>query len=266
MFYIVNTHQLGRTCHFSKKSMKLQLKTEEPYAGKPHVRICEGLRLRGLSLLDCLCIDDYLELRRCLMKTVLLHGLGQTAQDWKEVVQQLSISDVDCPKLFSSAEDEISYSQILGDLEQRYSEVKEPLRICGLSLGALLAIDFAIRHEEKVASLILIGAQYKVPSLLIDFQNLIFRCMPNKAFESMGLSKSSTIKLAHSMRSLDFTSQLNNIRCPVTILCGKKDTANLKASKRLKELLPKATLHIVPNAGHELNKYAPNTIAEILNN
>ena len=145
-------------------------------------------------------------------------------------------------------------------------EVKEPLRICGLSLGALLAIDFAIRHEEKVASLILIGAQYKVPSLLIDFQNLIFRCMPNKAFESMGLSKSSTIKLAHSMRSLDFTSQLNNIRCPVTILCGKKDTANLKASKRLKELLPKATLHIVPNAGHELNKYAPNTIAEILNN
>ena len=39
-----------------------------------------------------------------------------------------------------------------------------------------------------------------------------------------------------------------------------------KASKRLKELLPQATLHIVPNAGHELNKYAPNTIAEILNN
>ena len=27
------------------------------------------------------------------MKTVLLHGLGQTAQDWKEVVQQLSISE-----------------------------------------------------------------------------------------------------------------------------------------------------------------------------
>lgn len=199
------------------------------------------------------------------MKTVFLHGLGQTAQDWKEVAQQLSISDVDCPELFSSTEDEISYSQILGDLEQRYSEVKEPLRICGLSLGALLAIDFAIRHEEKVDSLVLIGAQYKVPSLLIDFQNLIFRCMPNKAFESMGLSKSSTIKLAHSMRSLDFTAQLNNICCPVTILCGKKDTANLKASKRLKELLPQATLHIVPNAGHELNKYAPNTIAEILN-
>ena len=131
------------------------------------------------------------------MKTVFLHGLGQTAQDWKEVVQQLSISDVDCPKLFSSTEDEISYSQILGDLEQRYSEVKEPLRICGLSLGALLAIDFAIRHEEKVDSLVLIGAQYKVPSLLIDFQNLIFRC----CLLYTSREKKARVKELHTVKS-----------------------------------------------------------------
>ena len=194
-----------------------------------------------------------------------LHGLGQTAQDWKEVVCQLSSSKVECPELFSSMENEISYPQILGDLERRYSNAKEPLRICGLSLGALLAIDFAIRHGDKVASLVLIGTQYKVPSLLIDFQNLIFRCMPNKAFESMGLSKSNTIKLAHSMRALDFTAQLSGILCPVNILCGEKDSANLKASKKLNEILPKATLQIVPGAGHEINKDAPEAIAAILN-
>ena len=199
------------------------------------------------------------------MKTILLHGLGQTEQDWKEVVCQLSSSNVDCPELFSSMENEISYPQILGDLERRYSNAKEPLRICGLSLGALLAIDFAIRHGDKVASLVLIGTQYKVPSLLIDFQNLIFRCMPNKAFESMGLSKSNTIKLAHSMRALDFTAQLSGILCPVHILCGEKDSANLKASKKLNEILPKATLQIVPGAGHEINKDAPEAIAAILN-
>ena len=199
------------------------------------------------------------------MKTILLHGLGQTAQDWKKVVCQLSSSNVECPELFSSMENEISYPQILGDLERRYSNVKEPLRICGLSLGALLAIDFAIRHGDKVASLVLIGTQYKVPSLLIDFQNLIFRCMPNKAFESMGLSKSNTIKLARSMRALDFTAQLSGIHCPVNILCGEKDSANLKSSKKLNEILPKATLQIVPGAGHEINKDAPEAIAAILN-
>lgn len=53
------------------------------------------------------------------MKTVLLHGLGQTAQDWKEVVRQLSTSSVECPELFSSTGNEISYSRILVELEQQ---------------------------------------------------------------------------------------------------------------------------------------------------
>lgn len=199
------------------------------------------------------------------MKTVLIHGLGQTAQDWKEVVHQLSTSHVECPELFSSTGNEISYSRILAVLERQYANTIEPLCICGLSLGALLALDFTIRHEDKVASLVLIGAQYKVPTLLIDFQNILFRCMPQKSFDNMGLSKNDTIKLSHSMRSLDFTSQLNGVTCPVTIVCGEKDSANLKASKKLNELLPQATLQIVPGAGHEINKDAPETIAAILN-
>ena len=92
------------------------------------------------------------------MKTVLLHGLGQTAQDWKEVVRQLSTSSVECPELFSSTGNEISYSRILAELEQQYSNTTDPLYICGLSLGALLALDFTIRHGDKVASLVLVGA------------------------------------------------------------------------------------------------------------
>ena len=199
------------------------------------------------------------------MKTVLLHGLGQTAQDWKEVVRQLSTSEVDCPELFSATGDEISYARILSDLERRYANTAEPLCICGLSLGALLALDLAIRHGENVASLVLIAAQYKVPTFLIDFQNLLFRCMPGKSFDGMGLSKSDVIGLSHSMRSLDFTSQLSRVTCPVTVLCGEKDSVNLKASKKLSELLPRATLQIVPGAGHEMNKDAPEIIAAVLN-
>ena len=56
------------------------------------------------------------------MKTVLLHGLGQTAQDWKEVVCQLSTSHVECPELFASTGNEISYTRILAELERQYSK------------------------------------------------------------------------------------------------------------------------------------------------
>ncbi len=130
-------------------------------------------------------------------------------------------------------------------------------------MGAVLALDYAIRHKEKAAALVLMGVQYKVPALLIDFQNLIFRCMPKKSFNSMGITKHEVIRLSHSMRSLDFTSRLNEIKCPVTIICGEKDNANLKASRQLKERLPTAELHIIPGAGHEINKCAPEAISAI---
>ena len=199
------------------------------------------------------------------MKTILLHGLGQTGRDWTDVVREMSSSDVDCPELFSLTDNPISYATILTNLERRYADGKEPFRLCGLSLGAILALDFAIRHGEKVDSLVLIGVQYKIPRLIMDLQNLLFRCMPSKAFNDMGISKNNVIQLTCSMRSLDFTSQLDKIACPVTILCGEKDKANLKASKELKELIPQSTLHIIPNAGHEMNKCAPDAIAAILN-
>lgn len=198
------------------------------------------------------------------MKTVFLHGLGQTAQDWDEVINQVSLPDVDCPELYSISKGNITYSDILAGLEERYMNVTEPFCICGLSLGAILALDYAIRHGDRISSLILIGVQYKVPTRMIDFQNLIFRCMPKKAFEDMGISKDDTIRLAHSMRSLDFSSRLNEVMCPVTLLCGEKDSANLKAAKQLNELLPQAELYIIPGAGHEINKCAPEAIADVL--
>ena len=197
------------------------------------------------------------------MKTIFLHGLGQTAQNWEEVIRQTALSEVDCPELFSLSEGEITYFGIRNGLEKRYADITEPFCICGLSLGALLALDYAIRHNEQVAALVLIGVQYKVPSLLIDFQNLIFRCMPNKTFDDMGMSKNDVIRLAHSMRSLDFRSGLKDIKCPVTILCGEKDRANLKASRQLAELLLQSKLRIVPGAAHELNKCAPEAIADV---
>lgn len=198
------------------------------------------------------------------MKTVLLHGLGQTEQDWDAVIRQAALKEFDSPELFALPKGNLTYSAILAGLEKRYENEKEPFCICGLSLGAMLALDYTIRHKNKVSSLVLIGAQYKSPTLLIDFQNLIFRCMPRKAFEGMGITRYEMIRLSHSMRLLDFTSGLQDIRCPTAIVCGEKDHANLKAARRLKQHLPQAKLHIIPGAGHEINKTAPEAISAVL--
>ncbi len=198
------------------------------------------------------------------MKVVLLHGLGQTARDWQAVIELTLLPDVDCPELFSLTKRDITYPNILAGFEKSYEDTTGPFVLCGLSFGAILALDYTIRHPDKVAALVLIGAQYKVPTLLIDFQNLMFRLMPSKSFGSMGLSKRDTIRLSHSMRSLDFSQKMGEVVCPVSIVCGEKDNANLKASRQLKALLLQSELHIIPGAGHEVNKSAPQAVSVII--
>ncbi|MCD7724159.1 MAG: alpha/beta hydrolase [Clostridiales bacterium] len=200
------------------------------------------------------------------MKTVFLHGLGQNVEDWKATIEQAaSVTDADCPDLFAAQMSEkITYAQVLERLERQFADSEEPFRICGVSLGAVLALDYTIRHGNHVAALVLAACQYQMPTALLKFQNLLFRCMPGRAFESTGLSKNAMIHLANSMSTLDFRHQIDSVTCPVMIVCGEKDTANLKASRELEALLPHARLHTVPGSGHEVNKDAPQSLARLL--
>lgn len=199
------------------------------------------------------------------MKLILLHGLGQTPAAWDALRMDLQASQVEAPSVFSGADGVLTYQKIYDRLEKRYGDEEAPLCLCGLSLGAVLALDFALRHREQVASLILCAPQYRVPKWLIEVQNLMFRCMPSRAFEDMGIAKADMIGLTRSMKTLDFTDRLKNLTCPVTILCGEKDTVNQKAAKELAALLPRSRLEFVPNAGHEINRDNPKALAAILN-
>ena len=196
------------------------------------------------------------------MKIVFLHGLGQRAADWEQVASPFP--NMDCPDLFEIAGEKLNYSAVLSSLEERYEYEKEPLCLCGLSLGGMLALDYALRHGDRVAAMVLLGARDRTPRLLMDIQDLLFRCMPDKAFASTGMKKEQVRDLTRSMKDLDFTDRLSAIHCPVTVACGEKDHPNLAAARRLAKRLPNAQLYIVPRAGHELNADAPDTVAEIV--
>ena len=67
------------------------------------------------------------------MKTVFLHGLGQTPASWSAVAQ-LTGSGYNCPELFASGRSD--YRELIGALEVRLAAEEAPLRLCGLSLEA----------------------------------------------------------------------------------------------------------------------------------
>ena len=120
---------------------------------------------------------------------------------------------------------------------------------------------FRSRRPGKVAGLVLIAPQYKMPRGLLRLQNIIFRLMPERAFAGAGMGKRDTIRLTTSMMELDFRQQLGRVACPVLVLTGEKDAANRKAAGELAKLLPDAIAREIPGAGHEVNIDAPGELA-----
>ena len=127
-----------------------------------------------------------------------------------------------------------------------------------------MALNYAVDYPEKVGSLVLIAAQYKMPKRLLKFQNFLFKIMPKNAFSDMGLSKADAAGLCKTMAYLDFGGSLGKIKCPTLIVCGEKDRANIKASRELAVKIKSSRLVTVENAGHEIYSDAPEKLAEIL--
>ena len=140
----------------------------------------------------------------------------------------------------------------------------EPLNLCGLSLGAVLALNYAIDFPQRVKSLILIAPQYDMPKLLLKVQNVLFKFMPESQFKDIGLTKKDFITLTNSMADMDFTSGLENVSCPVLVLCGEKDNVNKKAARKIAENVSRAKFSTIENSGHEVNINNPKGLAKAM--
>lgn len=200
------------------------------------------------------------------MKRIYLHGLGQTAQSWNEVIRASSSDGshqtLDLIDMIDSAES--TYKQLYTKLAAYLSKEKEPFELCGLSLGAVLALNYAIKHPKKVSSLVLITPQYRMPKTLLKIQNMVFRLMPESKFKETGLSKQSMIALCDSMKDLDFSGSLAKVNSPTLIICGQKDSANMKQARKMADSMPSAVFKSIDDAGHEINAEAPALLAMVL--
>lgn len=122
----------------------------------------------------------------------------------------------------------VNYVSLYQAFSNYCNQIEGSIDLCGLSLGGVMALNFAIDHPEKVNSLALIAVQYKMPKKLLQFQNLLFRFMPKSMFEEMGFGKEDFLQLCKSMMELDFSESVKKIACPTMVICGEKDNANKK--------------------------------------
>ena len=141
------------------------------------------------------------------MKNILIHGLGQNSKDWDTIKDELETKGIFsiAPDLFDLTKGrELDYPTVYQAFSELCESYKDKLNLCGLSLGGLLALNYAIQYPKKINSLVLIGTPFEIPKGLLKFQNFVFKLIPKSAFQSMGVSKKDFIRLSKSMAELNF--------------------------------------------------------------
>ena len=198
---------------------------------------------------------------------IFVHGSGHKATSWEKTISYMTNNeDIVCPNLSSILEGkEASYENLYSSFVKYCNEFDGQIHLCGLSLGGILALNFALDFPQKVKTLVLIGTPYKVPKVAFSFQNIIFRFLPKSICETMAFDKKNTFALGDTMKNLDFSDRVKNIKCPTLILCGKKDSANMKSADYLSQSIRSAELKIIENTGHVVNEENPKALADILN-
>lgn len=201
------------------------------------------------------------------MKNIFIHGLGQSSKAWDTVKNELETKGISSivPDLFELAKGkELDYTTVYQTFNKLCESYQDKLNLCGLSLGGLVALNYAIQYPKKINSLVLIGTPFEIPKGLLKFQNFVFKLIPKSAFQSMGVSKKDFIRLSKSMAELNFMKSAAMLDCPALILCGANDKANMESAKRFHEAMKNSKLVIVEDSGHEVNKDNPNELVSVL--
>ena len=99
------------------------------------------------------------------MGKVFVHGLGQTPESWNAVLSSMDETEKGvCPNLVKSAKNQkVNYKNLYNAFLELCDKFDEPIDWCGLSLGGVLALNYAIERPDKVKSLVLIATPYMIP-------------------------------------------------------------------------------------------------------
>lgn len=202
---------------------------------------------------------------------MFLHGLGESADAWDAQRAALpSGFDSLAVDVFGSGDeaDGVTSFSLAGAadavLEQIERHGADRVHLCGLSLGAMIALQVAVDHPERVRSLTLAAGQVKPPRALMAVQGAVFRLLPAKVLEKQGARKDVMLSVMRAVSRADFSGQLDSVSSPTLVLCGEKDRPNMPAARTLAAGIRGAELRIIPGAGHQSNMQAPEAFATLL--
>lgn len=196
------------------------------------------------------------------MKLIFLHGLGQSAESWKEVQELLVDYPSEALELFPSEVN--SYQNAKERVYQYLAQETEPFVLVGLSLGAALALELSSYDLPNLRALVLSGCPLKLSgNILFYLQLMIFKLLPKSFFEKRGANKALMVGVSEELKTLDLTDIAEICPYPTLLICGSKDKPNLSSMRSLHKLISESQFQIIPDGPHVLNKEKPKEFAAI---
>ena len=196
------------------------------------------------------------------MKLIFLHGLGQSAESWKEVQDLLTDYPSEAIELFPTGVG--TYQEAKERIYQRLTVETEPFVLIGLSLGAALALELSSYDLPNLQALVLSGCPLKLAgNIPFYIQLLIFKLLPKRIFEKQGADKALMVGVSEELKTLDLRESAQNCPYPSLLICGSQDKPNLSSMKGLHELMPDSQFEIISDGPHVLNRAKPKEFAEI---
>ncbi len=230
---------------------------------------------------------------------VLLHGFTNSGASWQPVISGLGeryrAIAPDIRGHASAGAAEPTLSAVIDDVA---ALTPEPFALVGYSQGGRIALHVALALPHRVTRLVLIGASpgladdaereqrrladerlaERIESLTIDefarqwAQTPILADLPPDlaAVAHADRLQSSPQGLAAALRNLGTGSlpsvwnRLPELRMPVTLLAGERDAKFTALANEMARCIPRATVTVVPGAGHAVHLERPDAVVAAL--
>ncbi|MET1007331.1 MAG: alpha/beta hydrolase [Propionibacteriaceae bacterium] len=136
--------------------------------------------------------------------------------------------------------------------------------VCGVGLGAMVALQLAADSPERVDDLVLITRQVRSSAILLSLPAAVLPLIPASWVVRLGAQQDQVLALLDQVRPVDFTSTARRVSTPALVLCGDHDVINRRTSATLARELRRGDLQTVPDAGPGWLRSNPEKLVRLL--